>query len=123
MYFLCAKSKFYLKFSVRNATGIVNAVCREINFLQGIVWGECVCISISVPSQIFNPRHAVTGDPSRPSSLPPTTNPGLPKASQVLMERGRKWGEEGAEAVYEVRYGSAAAAWPTLKKLPPKATC
>ena len=70
-------------------------------------------ISISVPSQIFNPRHAVTLSTLHSDLRNPPPPHNLPKAkSQLLMERGRgaiEWslGGGGGMGVYEVRYGSA----------------
>ena len=69
-------------------------------------------ISISVPSQIFNPRHAVTLSTLHSDLRNPPPPHNMPKAkSQLLMERGGaiEWslGGGGGMGVYEVRYGSA----------------
>ena len=71
-------------------------------------------ISISVPSQIFNPRHAVTLSTLHSDLRNPPPPHNLPKAkSQLLMESGGggaiEWslGGGGGMGVYEVRYGSA----------------
>ena len=117
----------------------LNESCREGTLsAKSMRW--VVYISISVPSQIFNPRHAVTLSTLHSDLRNPPPPHNLPKAkSQLLMERGRgaiEWslGGGGGMGVYEVRYGSAQVAgekkkiWicccsATLKKLPPNLAC